>query len=331
MTNDVVEVLDEKTSRKIRAERKSKREDCKILTPRWVFTDKRDGLRAKENNLGIKPSARLVVPGFKDILSFSLRKDALTASRLAQHIVFTYTASRFKEHAWQLMSRDAKSAFLKGHPFMGGSRELFIENTRGQHGEPQLPFGAGCLAHVKKGVFGLSDAPRQWYLPLHRALTELGWARNFLDACWMLWDTERTQLLGVCLSHADDLLVGGGKKAGDRIFALEKALGFGSVERDTFNYCGKRVAQDVETGVITVSTKEYHENMRPAVIHLVSKSNYVPCLVHGGPSEGGPRFRLERLARRTAPHSWNAHDSETLAQTDETDYSLRPDFPADGA
>ena len=81
VTKDAVEVLDENASKKIRAELKNKREDCKILTPRWVFTDKRDGLRAKENNLGIKPSARLVVPGFKDVLSFSLREDAPTASR----------------------------------------------------------------------------------------------------------------------------------------------------------------------------------------------------------------------------------------------------------
>ena len=112
------------------------------------------------------------------------------------------------------MSCDVKSAFLKGDPYMDGTRELFIENTKGLHGEPQLPFGASCLARVRKGVFGLSDAPRQWYLRLHRALTELGWERNVMDAaCWMLWDAERKTLLGICLSHVDDLLVGGGETA----------------------------------------------------------------------------------------------------------------------
>ena len=113
MTNDAVEVLDEKTSARIRAELRSKREDCKILTPRWVFTDKNDGLRTKENNLGIKASARLVVPGFRDVLSFSLRKDAPTASRLSQHLVFTFTASNFQKLEWRLMSCDVKSAFLE--------------------------------------------------------------------------------------------------------------------------------------------------------------------------------------------------------------------------
>ncbi|CAK9100240.1 unnamed protein product [Durusdinium trenchii] len=268
-TNEAVEVLDDKTSQRIRADLKAKKEDCKILTPRWVFTDKHDGLRTKENNLGLKANARLVVPGFKDVLSFSLRKDAPTASRLSQHLVFSYVASYFKDHGWRLMSCDVKSAFLKGDPYMDGTRELFIENTKGLHGEPQLPFGASCLARVRKGVFGLSDAPRQWYLRLHRALTELGWERNVMDAaCWMLWDAERKTLLGICLSHVDDLLVGGGETARNSILSLEKVLGFGSVEHNSFNYCGKRISQDLTSGVVTVTMKEYHENVRPAVVPL---------------------------------------------------------------
>ena len=93
MTNDVVEVLDEKTSRKIRAERKSKREDCKILTPRWVFTDKRDGLRAKENNLGIKPSARLVVPGFKDVCPSACERMHLLPPAGPAHCVHLHSLS----------------------------------------------------------------------------------------------------------------------------------------------------------------------------------------------------------------------------------------------
>ena len=157
---------------------------------------------------------------------------------------------------------------------MDGTCELFIENTKGLHGEPQLPFGARGLARVKKGVFGLSDAPRQWYLRLHRALSELGWERNFMDpACWMLWDNKHEQLLGICLSHVDDLLVGGCSAARESILSLEKTLGFGSVEHNSFNYCGKKISQDLTTGVITVTMKEYHENVRPAVVPLHRRSD----------------------------------------------------------
>ena len=184
--NDAVEVLSEAESVKIRRELKKRGEDSKILTHRWVFTDKHDGLRTSSNNLEEKPNARLVVPGFKDVFAFSIRKDAPTASRTSQHVVLPFTACNFKK-GWRLLSVDIKSAFMKGDPYMSGTRELFIQNIRVRGDEPGLPLSANGLARVKKGVFGLADAPRQWYLRLNRALTERGWERSNTDAaCWFL-------------------------------------------------------------------------------------------------------------------------------------------------
>ena len=40
------------------------------MAPRYVFTNKHDGLRTKEHNLPVKPSARLVVPGYKDFTAY---------------------------------------------------------------------------------------------------------------------------------------------------------------------------------------------------------------------------------------------------------------------
>ena len=92
-------------------------------------------------------------------------------------------------------------------------------------------------------------------------------------ACWMLWDSKHEQLLGICLSHVDDLLVGGCSAARESILSLEKTLGFGSVEHNSFNYCGKKISQDLTAGVITVTMKEYHENVRPAVVPLHRRSD----------------------------------------------------------
>ena len=94
-TNEAVEVLDDKTSQRIRADLKAKKEDCKILTPRWVFTDKHDGLRTKENNLGLKANARLVVPGFKDVLSFPI--DQLRLKTTSEVILFPEVNSNLTE------------------------------------------------------------------------------------------------------------------------------------------------------------------------------------------------------------------------------------------
>ena len=268
--NDAVEILSLQESDRIRARLKAANESCKILTPRYVFTDKNDPVRSPTNPLPLKARGRIVVPGFKDEFSYAIRKDAPTASRVSQHMLFILTASNSKAKkeaklAWRLMSADVKSAFLKGDAYMDGSRELYLENVKGAPGEPRLPFG-NALAKIRKGVFGLADAPRQWYLRLNRALLESGWQRSFLDyACWMLWSPDGTELEGVILSHVDDLLLGGNLRAQQSLLKLEELLGFGSIEYDDFVYCGKRICMR-EDGSISLSMVEYHQNLAPVTI-----------------------------------------------------------------
>lgn len=264
--NDAVEVLSDQEADQVRARLARNGENAKLLTPRWVFTDKNDGVRTPELDLPLKANARLVVPGYKDTLSYTLRKDAPTASRISQHLLFVLTASYYLLFDWRLVSADIKSAFLKGDPYMSGVRELFLTNIKSLTGEPLLPFSKSGLARIKKGVFGLADAPRQWYLRLHRALSERGWERSPFDAaCWLLWSADRSRLHGIILSHVDDLLLGGDPVAQRHLEDLGKELGFGSVERDSFQYCGKRICQD-KSGIITVSMLEYHQNVQPVRI-----------------------------------------------------------------
>ena len=266
--NDAVEVLSPAEADEVKKRLRKDGEASKILQPRFVYTDKNDGLRTEDRPMEIKASARLVVPGYQDVSAYSIRKDAPTASRLMQHVLFALTASKFKQ-GWRLLSADVKSAFLKGDPYVEGSdggRELYIQNVRHKGDEPSLPLGASGLARIKKGVFGLSDAPRQWYLRLHRALSERGWERSPMDfACWFLWSVDRTQLEGVVLSHVDDLLLGGSEKAKQQIVDLGKELKFGSLEENTFTYCGKKISQ-LPGGTIRVSMEEYHKNLQPVVI-----------------------------------------------------------------
>lgn len=273
--NQAVEVLSIPESEAIRSRLRMNKEVGKILTPRFVFTDKHSGLRTAERPLPLKARARVVVPGFRDVLSFAIRKDAPTGSRLSQHMLFILTASNNKavkgeKNAWRLVSADVKSAFLKGDPYMAGDRELYMENMKDSETSdaPGLPFGR-ALVKIRKGVFGLADAPRQWYLRLNRALLEQGWERSSLDyACWLLWSNDKTTLDGVIISHVDDLLLGGGPRAQALLQDLGKLLGFGSVEYDDFTYCGKRIRQHEEDGSISISISmvEYHSNLKPVAI-----------------------------------------------------------------
>ncbi|CAK9101246.1 Retrovirus-related Pol polyprotein from transposon RE1 (Retro element 1) (AtRE1) [Includes: Protease RE1 [Durusdinium trenchii] len=268
--NAAIEVLTPEESERVRRRLLANKEGSKILTPRYVFTDRHEGLRTALNPLPLKARARVIVPGYKDIFSYSLRKDAPTGSRVSQHLLFTFTASHStpttpREQKWRIMSADVKSAFLKGDAYVDGQRELFLENVKGE--EPKLPFGS-CLAKIRKGVFGLSDAPRQWYLRLNKSLQAAGWERTVFDfACWLKWSDDRKKLRGIIISHVDDLLLGGDSTAQESLLTIGKELGFGSVEYDDFVYCGKRIQMQPD-GAISVSMKAYHDNLSPVEIPL---------------------------------------------------------------
>ena len=61
-----------------------------------------------------------------------------------------------------------------------------MSGTDGAKG-PSIPIPKGAIARVLKGVFGLADAPREWWLRLDRELRDSGWTRSMLDgALWYL-------------------------------------------------------------------------------------------------------------------------------------------------
>ena len=79
---------------------------------RWVLRDKNAGLSTNANPLALEASARLVLPGYKDIANIKgeLRRDAPTGSRIAQHILLIFAASHPE---WKLVSADVRSAFSR--------------------------------------------------------------------------------------------------------------------------------------------------------------------------------------------------------------------------
>ena len=148
------------------------------------------------------PGARLIIPGYKDpaFWAAELRSDAPAGTRNSQNLLCSLVASE----SWCLASADVRAAFLKGDPYV--SRELYMRAPRRATG-PNLPIPENCLCKILDGVFGLSDAPREWYLRLDRCMVAHGWVRCQLDqACWLLHSDG--VLHGMAVGHVDDLLIG---------------------------------------------------------------------------------------------------------------------------
>jgi len=203
-----------------------------------------------------------------------LRRDAPTGSRLAQHFLFCVAAF----HTWwSIISADVKAAFLKGDPYL--DRELYLKNTNPAT-SPSLPLKEGQLCRVLKGIFGLADAPREWWLRLSRAMAEHGWVRSLIDgAMWCLWAFDKTVigsanvdeqgtgkiLRGIVVSHVDDLLFTGDAVAEKSLGQIGSELGFGSLDREDFSWCGKRIRRASDM-TIRLSMHEYHENLKEVIL-----------------------------------------------------------------
>ena len=267
--NDAIKVMSLSESRAVYQELERKGELQRVLQPRFVLTDKNSSLRTAENQLPLKANARIVVPGYLDLANLrgELRRDAPTGSRLAQHVLFTVGSCY---PSWKLLGADVRAAFLKGDPYI--SRELFIKGTDPKRG-PSIPIPNGCLARVLKGVFGLADAPREWYFRLARELHDNDWTRSVLDlAMWMRRD-KQSRLSGIIVAHVDDLLFCGDPEAQASLMKMGQTLGFGSVEEDAFTWCGKHISKDAETGEISISMKPYHSQLSPVMIPRERKAN----------------------------------------------------------
>ena len=75
------------------------------------------------------------------------------------------------------------------------------------------------------------------------------------------------KLQGMMASHVDDLLFCGSELALETLQSLGQELGFGTIEKGCFVYCGKQIKQ-LDDFTVEVSMKEYHENLRPATAPL---------------------------------------------------------------
>ena len=105
-----------------------------------------------------------------------------------------------KAHNWVARrnsnpTQDFRSTMHGLHGLMEGTRELYVSNVEVRGDSPSLPVGRR-LSKVLKGVFGLADAPREWFLRLRKSLVREKWKTSSMDAAtFFLWSQEPTPKL----------------------------------------------------------------------------------------------------------------------------------------
>ena len=210
------------------------------ISSRWVLWWKGDTVRA-----------RLVARGFEEHLNSNVDSPTIgkSAVRLLLCIALVYQ--------WIIKSTDIKSAFLQGREL---DREVFIK--------PPKEAKTDKLWLLRRCLYGLNDAARQFYLNLKQNLIALGLKNSSLDPS-LFYMHRDGKLCGVLVTHIDDFL-----HCGDEEFdRLIKKLRFiaGSQEENQFKYIGYQLRQDHAHQEIYISQEDYISKLKNYTLSAARK------------------------------------------------------------
>ncbi|CAE7041145.1 unnamed protein product [Symbiodinium sp. CCMP2592] len=185
---------------------------------------------AGEAEFPFEAKSRLVVQGCQED-PHDIRSDSPTASLLAFNLVCSIATMM----GWVITACDASTAYLQSH---GISRLLLLRAPR----PPPPGVSPFDLFRARGSIYGTKDAGRAWWRKLWRTLKKHGWQMSEVEAA-LFYLFDGMGLLGVMISHVDDLYSGGeGKTYNDTISEMEVELHL-KIKKGEFRFCGKNVAQ----------------------------------------------------------------------------------------
>ena len=212
------------------------------ISTRWVITEKKN----VDNTPIIK--ARLVVRGFEE--EDRSQCDSPTASKSTMRTFLLVSANE----GWAPQTIDIKSAFLQGKPI---ERDIYIQ--------PPAGFSEnGTIWKLKKVVYGLNDAARNWYFSVAEELQRLGLKQSLVDKALFRSYSDDGSLQGVFLIHVDDFLIAGTQEFNIKIESITKKFKVGRRKEADFKYIGLNV--NYHQSCLEINQKDYINEIAKAKI-----------------------------------------------------------------
>ena len=175
------------------------KEPEKVISSRGVWTKKETEKVNGKESLELK--CRIVGRGFQEMYDEKLRRDSPTCSQLMVNIICSAAASR----GLKLSAADVRGAFLQGLKI---ERDLYFKLPANM-GQTTIPNVApGSLLKLKKSIYGVNDAARQWYQSFKGILLEQGWKPlTFENAAFIYRDETTGDVVAMMALHVDDVLM----------------------------------------------------------------------------------------------------------------------------
>ncbi|OLP95213.1 Retrovirus-related Pol polyprotein from transposon TNT 1-94 [Symbiodinium microadriaticum] len=222
------------------------------MNMRWILTWK---LRDDGTS---KPKARAVILGYQDPGYEHRATTSPVMNRQTRQFLLQVAANR----KWSVYKGDVSGAFLQGRPY---PEDLFCIPCPEICEAMSIP--AGTVTKMKRACYGVVDAPLEWYRTVSEFLAELGFERQWSDACsWV--KRKQGKILGMVAGHVDDFLFTGEESDPewqDLISRIKAKFNWGDWDKDVFCQCGVSIKRNVfdklETEVLSIKGAEKRTNI----------------------------------------------------------------------
>ena len=192
---------------------------------RWILTWK-----MKDDGTS-KPKARAILLGYQDPGYEHRTTTTPVMTRQSRQMLLQVSANR----KWKTQKGDVSGAFLQGREYPG---QLYCipcpEICKAMGLEP------GSITKVKRGCYGLVDAPIEWYRSVSQYFSKIGLEKMWSDPCTWAW-RPGGRLCGLISCHVDDFLFCGDPKDGEweeLLGKIQKEFSWGDWQSGEFTQCG---------------------------------------------------------------------------------------------
>lgn len=165
-------------------------EGKRAIASKWVYKVKFNADRTVE-----RFKARVVVKGYNQLKGVDYDQSFSPVAKAVTVRVFFFVAAM---KAWPLHQVDINNAFL--HGFL--EEELYMTPPKGY-----LKAKNGEVYRLKKSLYGLKQASRQWNVEFTNHLESFGFEQSNADMCLFTYDSDKGSLL--LFVYVDDLLIAG--------------------------------------------------------------------------------------------------------------------------
>jgi len=224
------------------------------VSAKWVYKIKRNSDGTIE-----RYKARLVARGFTQRPGVDFRETFAPVARMTSIRALLSVACK---DDMNLTHFDVDTAFLNGEL----DEEIYMRLPEGLEGD------AGRVVRLRKGLYGLKQASRQWYKALDKVLVTIGFVQSRADPCIYVYERDGKRVM--LAVYVDDFVIADNDVAMRERVKRELAAHFKLKDLGELHWClGLRVTRDRAKRELTLDQESYILEM----LELFRMGDSKPC------------------------------------------------------